>query len=249
MKISEITEAITPDETVNTFSGPSGQEILVIGGRIISTDKHQTVNNAFRKINLKNVRAPKNKNLLFHGSGYKFDKFKNMSWFSSEPFTPLFHSSFSSTIGFTKEQYLYVCYADVSSVYNSSDIIPGKEQIEDLEKIYNQGYDAIKLTDVSDAGVGPKTDIYNIKNGNDVVMLKRWPVLHSEVTDEEMKKIMSGDLSPDNVDSKGTDGIKYDYVITDPGLTYFDVGEKVTDQELKQAIETFGKNSFSYKPQ
>lgn len=42
---------------------------------------------------------------------------------------------------------------------------------------------------------------------------------------------------------------KTDYTITDPGLTYFDTNQKITADELKQAIQTFGKNSFSYKPQ
>lgn len=248
MRIREITEAVSPEEVVRTISSESGQEILIIGGRVISGEKIQSVNNAFKKINLKNVRAPQGKRLLFHGSGYKFDKFDKMSWFSTEPFTALFHSSFSSAVGYTKEQYLYVCYADVSNVYDSSDIVPGKEQVEDLKKIYKQGYDAIKLTDVSDAGVGPKTDIYNIKNGDDVKILKRWPILHSEVTDEEIEKIISGELSPKDIESNRTAGVEYDYVITDPGFTYFDLNQKVTAQELKQALEMFGKDSFSYKP-
>jgi len=42
---------------------------------------------------------------------------------------------------------------------------------------------------------------------------------------------------------------KADYVITDPGLTFFEVGEKISSAELKQALEMFGKDSFSYKPQ
>lgn len=44
------------------------------------------------------------------------------------------------------------------------------------------------------------------------------------------------------------DLLKSDYIITDPGLSFLEVGEKITTQELKQALKTFGKKSFSYKP-
>tara|TARA_R110002153_G_scaffold12261_9_gene46128 strand:- start:1726 stop:2415 length:690 start_codon:yes stop_codon:yes gene_type:complete len=217
MRISELLEALTPVEAVRVIFAPDKSGAMIIGGRVLR-DERITIPKVFNKLNLKNVKNPGPGPLLFHGSIDKFSKFNNRSWFSADPMTASWHAGWKGYLP-NVTKYMYVCTADLGRVSLNKDIIPGEETQKQLKLIYDSGYDSILLKGVSDAEVGPKTDLYNIKLGEQVKILKTWVITFEDVSKQKFEEIISGNIIP------------RPHTVDDPGLTEFKAGDKISQQE------------------
>jgi|TARA_R110000823_G_C15784767_1_gene485518 hypothetical protein len=217
MRISELLEARTPVEAVRVIFAPDKSGAMIIGGRVLR-DERITIPKVFNKLNLKNVKNPGPGPLLFHGSIDKFSKFNNRSWFSADPMTASWHAGWKGYLPNTTK-YMYVCTANLGRVSLNKDIIPGEETQKQLKLIYDSGYDSILLKGVSDGEVGPKTDLYNIKLGEQVKILKTWVITFEDVSKQKFEEIISGNIIP------------RPHTVDDPGLTEFKAGEKISQQE------------------
>lgn len=195
--LENINEAFTPDNT-KIYSiediNDGDRSAMIIGGRVLDTTKmaEPEIFSSFTKINLKNINVPKNVPLLYHGSGSKFSKFKNNSWFTNHPFLAQAHSSMNS-LGMGDE-YIYVCVATIKHpLINPDHFTPGHEDHNnDIVKFYkkNPQYDSMIWKNSPDAGMGNQ-DIYNIRDGSAVKILKRWKVEYVEVSSEDFDKIVN----------------------------------------------------------
>jgi len=99
--------------------------------------------------------------------------------------------------------------------------------------------DSFVIKNVSDAGVGPNTDLYNIKDGSQVKILKRW-LITDEVTDteEEFDQILSGrTVKKPDVDQD------LPFTVDDPGLTQFKHGQKISKDDYEIA-KSYGLTVF-----
>jgi|688.fasta_scaffold02972_27 hypothetical protein len=239
MKIKELFEAITPEEKIRMIYSPGERWAMIIGGRILTGTKLITLGQSFNKLNLKNVKNPGPSPLLFHGSTAEFNKFNDRSWFSTEPLTAGFHAAFGTRGNPFVDLYMYVCAAKLGKIAVVTDITPGKESLIDIDRIYSKGYDSFVIKNVSDAGVGPNTDLYNIKDGSQVKILKRW-LITDEVTDteEEFDQILSGrTVKKPDVDQD------LPFTVDDPGLTQFKHGQKISKDDYEIA-KSYGLTVF-----
>jgi hypothetical protein len=238
MKIKELFEAITPEEKVRVIYSPGERWAMIIGGRILTGTKLITLGQSFNKLNLKNVKNPGPSPLLFHGTIEKFDKFNDLSWFSTEPLTAGFHAAFG-TRGHQVDQYMYVCAANLGKIATVTDLTPGKESLKDIDRIYSKGYDSFVIKNVSDAGVGPNTDLYNIKDGSQVKILKRWLITDEDTdTEEEFDQIISGKTVKKPVVDQDLP-----FTVDAPGLTQFKHGQKISKDDYENA-KFFGLTVF-----
>jgi hypothetical protein len=236
MKIKELFEAITPEEKIRMIYSPGERWAMIIGGRILTGTKLITLGQSFNKLNLKNIKNPGPSPLLFHGSTAEFNKFNDRSWFSTEPLTAGFHAAFG-TRGHQVDQYMYVCAANLGKIATVTDLTPGKESLKDIDRIYSKGYDSFVIKNVSDAGVGPNTDLYNIKDGSQVKILKRW-LITDEDTDTEEDQIISGKTVKKPVVDQDLP-----FTVDDPGLTQFKHGQKISKDDYENA-KFFGLTVF-----
>ena len=232
MHIKELLEAITPEEQVKMVYGPGERWAMIIGGRILTGTKLVTIAHSFNKLNLKNVKNPSRGPLLFHGTISKFGKFNDRSWFSTEPLTAGFHAAFG-TRGLQVDQYMYVCAANLGKIAVVTDITPGKESQKDIDRIYAKGYDSFVIKNVSDAGVGPNTDLYNIKDGSQVKILKRWLITDEDADSEEnFDRIIAGE-KPKKIEKP--QDLNLPYIVDDPGLTPFKAGQRISKDDYLSA--------------
>ena len=95
------------------------------------------------------------------------------------------------------------------------------------------------LSKMSHAGVGPNTDLYNIKDGSQVKILKRWLITDEDTdTEEEFDQIISGKTVKKPVVDQDLP-----FTVDDPGLTQFKHGQKISKDDYENA-KFFGLTVF-----
>lgn len=227
MRINEILiEALTPEDQVVVYQNTDNpdQGAIVIGGRILP---NQDIGHTLRNISLKNVRSPHGP-LLFHGSSNgDITKFHDQSWLSAEPVTAITHAQFWAYSG---KAFIYVCSAKIRNPIYNPDIVPGAEKPGEIDRLYkaNPDKDAIIWKDTKDS-ILPKTDLYNIKFGYQIQILKKWEIIEKDVSQDEWDHIFKNKPLP-----KKTIDPSKDHVVIEPGLTPFEDGEYITQKEYDE---------------
>lgn len=218
-----IVEALTPEERVIMYKNldDEDQYALVIGGRVFNNENLYT-SNTLRNINLKNVRST-NGPVLFHGSeSENITKFHDQSWFSTEPFTAFFHATWMG-----RESFIYVCSAKIRNPIMNPDIVPGEENENDISDLYekNPNADAIIWKNTRDV-IMPKADLYNIRSGNQIQILKKWEIITKYVYQDEWDHIFKGKPLPKK--EIGADKI---YKVTQQGISTFNIDQPISQAE------------------
>lgn len=226
-----IVEALTPEERVVFYQNTDNpeQNAVVIGGRVLNNvnlhDRH-----TLRNINLKNVRSP-NGPLLFHGSiDGSINRFHDNSWFSAEPFTAFTHATFWQGVTGGRESFIYVCSAKIRNPIMNPDAVPGEEGQHEISNLYknNPGSDAIIWENTKDV-IMPKTDLYNIRSGGQIQILKKWEIVEKDVSQDEWDHIFKGKALP----KKEVDPDKI-YKVVEPGLSYFEMDQPISQAEYDE---------------
>lgn len=227
-----ISEAKAPKDHVIIWTNDDDtRTVIEIGGRIL-TDHDHGFQHTLKGINLKNVRSPHGP-LLFHGSVRTIDHFHDMSWFSAEPYTAITHAEFWKGLGHGKDAYIYVCSARLTSPLVNPDMVPGHEKSGDVERLYkaNPNADSLLWKDTKDV-IMPKTDLYNIKSGNSVTILKKWTIETNTVSDEDLDNIAAGGEPGAPIPEPRRPNTPW--LVTNPGLTPFEEGSYITQDEYEQ---------------
>jgi hypothetical protein len=232
MRYSEIIgEALSPREEVVIYSTDGDKYATVMGGRIV--DRVGNIEQTLKNINLKNVRSP-NGPLLFHGSiSGDITKFNDYCWLSAEPNTAITHAEFNRALSMGKTSNLFVCYTTASNPLVNPDIVPGKEKPGQLEELYRQNpdKDCLLWKNTRDV-VMPITDLYNVRYGKDVVILKNWSIRSERISHDEWEAIMSKGEYPD--EHKKSRAKVATLTVDDPALTHYMSGDKITPQEYEE---------------
>lgn len=229
-----ISEAKTPKDQVTIYVSSESQRSLVeIGGRVLG-DGNWDIKHTLRNINLKNVRSQHGP-LLFHGSISQIGHFHDHSWFSAEPQTAITHAEFWRSLSMGSECWLYVCNAKFSNAYYDKPFTPGDEAAGQLAAFYEEhpNIDAIVWKDTKDV-VMPTTDLYNIRSGDQITILKKWSIVSEEVTDADLDTLANGgDLA--KPEARKVD--KAEWVVVDPGLCPVEAGDQLTQGEYEEYSE------------
>ncbi len=250
MRAYELTEAFTPDNkfTIYLNREDDSDEFAVFGGRVLEPKNFKT----FFKLNLKNVKVPRIRTeavdksnkpaLLFHGTLAEFDQFEPGNiWLSAEPYTPLFHASFHS-YG-QGGQMIYACILEVRNLFVMGDKINGKiielpvaGSDNDLDIIYDNGYDSIVWYNKSDTSIGPITNIYHTKDPKNVHILQKFKFEEIKLTPREMsKKREEFNISkPYKFSEPEKDTEPKIYIVTEPGLTPFRLDDRISQTEYDE---------------
>lgn len=248
MRWSEIiNEASTPKEVVNCYDCTSSEEGMIeIGGRWLASH-NQPIEKTLRGINLKNVKS-KHGPLLFHGTiAGDITHFKDGSWFSAEPYTAITHASFWKAISMGNEAFIYVCNATYKNPDMNPRWEPGHEGKGDIKNFYAEtDYDAIIWKDTRDV-IMPITDLYNIRSGDQITILKKWEVKTIDVSETVIKKMIA--LHKEGKDpldglhepkEEKKPGPNDKWVVVDPGLSPLEKGDFIDQEhyeEFKDYIE------------
>lgn len=234
-----ISEAKTPkDQVILYFSTESDRSLIEIGGRVLG-DGDWNIKHTLRNINLKNVRSPHGP-LLFHGSISQINRFNDQSWFSAEPQTAITHAEFWRGLTGGRECWIYVCSATFGNADYSKPFVPGDEAAGEVAAFYeaHPDVDAIVWRDTKDV-VMPTTDLYNIRSGDQVVILKKWSIVSQDVTDADLDAIAAGG-DPQEPEAEGQRKVdNAAWIVVDPSLNPVNAGDEITQAEYEM-YEPYG---------